>query len=43
LQPAKLDGIDQEVAQLIDRCVADAKAAALPTEADLLTDVYVAY
>jgi pyruvate dehydrogenase E1 component alpha subunit len=31
------------VGTLIDRAVADAKAAPLPTEADLLTDVYVRY
>ena len=43
LEPAKLDEIDQEVAKVIDRCVSDAKAAELPLEADLLTDVYVAY
>ena len=43
LEPAKLDEIDEEVAKAIDRCVSDAKAAALPVEADLLTDVYVAY
>ena len=34
---------DAEVATLIDTAVADAKTAPLPTEADLLTDVYVRY
>jgi len=32
-----------EVATLIDKAVDEAKAAPLPTEADLLTDVYVRY
>lgn len=43
LDCASLDAIDAEVAQLIDGCVSGAKAAPLPVEADLLTDVYVAY
>jgi pyruvate dehydrogenase E1 component alpha subunit len=38
-----LDAVDAEVGALIDRAVAEAKAAPLPTEADLLTDVYVRY
>jgi pyruvate dehydrogenase E1 component alpha subunit len=38
-----LKPIDKEVQQLIDRAVADAKAAPLPTAADLMTDVYVSY
>ncbi len=38
-----LDAIDAEVAALIDRAVAEAKAAPTPTAADLLTDVYVRY
>src|ERR1700746_2839061 len=38
-----LDAVDAEVAALIDRAVGEAKAAPLPTEADLLTDVYVRY
>ncbi|HEY1003698.1 MAG TPA: thiamine pyrophosphate-dependent enzyme, partial [Streptosporangiaceae bacterium] len=38
-----LDEVDAEVGALIDRAVAEAKAAPLPTEADLLTDVYVRY
>jgi len=39
----ELDIIDREVQALIDDSVAKAKAAAKPTEADLLTDVYVSY
>ena len=38
-----LKPIDREVQQLIDRTVAEAKAAPLPTAADLMTDVYVSY
>jgi acetoin:2,6-dichlorophenolindophenol oxidoreductase subunit alpha len=38
-----LDALDAEVATMIDRAVAEAKAAPQPTEADLLTDVYVRY
>ncbi len=38
-----LDAVDAEVGALIDRAVGEAKAAPLPTEADLLTDVYVRY
>ena len=38
-----LDAVDAEVAALIDRAVDEAKAAPLPTRADLLTDVYVRY
>ena len=37
------DAIDAEVGAQIDQAVDDAKAAPLPTEADLLTDVYVRY
>ncbi|MCI0554741.1 MAG: thiamine pyrophosphate-dependent dehydrogenase E1 component subunit alpha [Anaerolineae bacterium] len=40
---AELDMIDKEVAALIDDAVQQAKAAPKPTEADLLTDVYVSY
>ena len=40
---ADLDQVDTDVAALIDAAVADAKAAAKPTEADLLTDVYIKY
>jgi TPP-dependent pyruvate/acetoin dehydrogenase alpha subunit len=39
----ELGAIDAEVLKLIDESVAEAKADALPTEADLLTDVYVNY
>jgi TPP-dependent pyruvate/acetoin dehydrogenase alpha subunit len=39
----ELDNIDREVQALIDDSVVKAKAAAKPTEADLLTDVYVSY
>ena len=38
-----LDAVDAEVGALIDRAVDEAKAAPLPTRADLLTDVYVRY
>jgi acetoin:2,6-dichlorophenolindophenol oxidoreductase subunit alpha len=38
-----LDAIDREVKADIDRCLVDAKSAPMPTEADLLTDVYVRY
>src|SRR5271165_1997703 len=43
LTRADLDAVDGEVATLIDKAVDEAKAAPLPTEADLLTDVYVRY
>lgn len=43
LDAAELDRIDREVAELIDRATAEAKAAPMPSEADLLTDVYVSY
>jgi pyruvate dehydrogenase E1 component alpha subunit len=43
LARADLDAVDAEVGVLIDRAVDEAKAAPLPTEADLLTDVYVRY
>ena len=43
LARADLDAVDAEVAALIDQAVDEAKAAPLPTEADLLTDVYVRY
>jgi acetoin:2,6-dichlorophenolindophenol oxidoreductase subunit alpha len=39
----ELAQIDQEVAQLIDNSVVQAKAASKPEAADLLTDVYVTY
>jgi pyruvate dehydrogenase E1 component alpha subunit len=35
-----LDEIDQAARSRIQQCVAEAKAAPLPTEKDLLTDVY---
>ena len=40
---AELDAIDREVAREIDEAVVFAKAAPLPTAADLTTDVYVNY
>lgn len=40
---AELAAIDAEVAELIQTAVFEAKAAPLPTEADLCTDVYVTY
>ena len=43
LTQADLDAIDAEIGAEIDKAVDDAKAAPLPTEADLLTDVYVRY
>jgi TPP-dependent pyruvate/acetoin dehydrogenase alpha subunit len=39
----ELDAIDREVVAEIQEAVAFAKAAPLPTSADLLTDVYVSY
>jgi pyruvate dehydrogenase E1 component alpha subunit len=43
LTQSDLDAADAEVAAMIDKAVGEAKAAPLPTEADLLTDVYVRY
>ncbi|MGC1286535.1 MAG: thiamine pyrophosphate-dependent dehydrogenase E1 component subunit alpha [Streptosporangiaceae bacterium] len=43
LARADLDAIDAEIGAEIDKAVEDAKGAPLPTEADLLTDVYVRY
>ena len=43
LEAAQLDAIDTESKAAIDRSVVEAKAAALPTAADLLTDVYLSY
>jgi pyruvate dehydrogenase E1 component alpha subunit len=40
---AALDAIDGEVAVLIEQAVEAAKAAPLPAESDLITDVYVSY
>lgn len=38
-----LDAIDREVKSMVDQSLVEAKAAPMPTEADLLTDVYVRY
>ncbi|MGH3461957.1 MAG: thiamine pyrophosphate-dependent dehydrogenase E1 component subunit alpha [Kribbellaceae bacterium] len=43
LTAAQLDQVDAEVAALIDEAVAKAKGGTAPTEADLLTDVYISY
>lgn len=43
LTAAELQAIDHEVLGLIERAVTEARAAPLPTQADLLTDVYVKY
>lgn len=43
LSAADLQAIDHEVLGLIERAVVEAKGAPLPTQADLLTDVYVNY
>ncbi|WP_305128574.1 thiamine pyrophosphate-dependent dehydrogenase E1 component subunit alpha [Streptomyces longispororuber] len=43
LTAAQLDAVDEEVAALIEEAVTEAKAAPLPTAADLDTDVYVTY
>jgi acetoin:2,6-dichlorophenolindophenol oxidoreductase subunit alpha len=43
LARADLDAVDADVATMIDKAVDGAKAAPLPGEADLLTDVYVRY
>jgi pyruvate dehydrogenase E1 component alpha subunit len=43
LTQSDLDSADAEVATMIDKAVDEAKAAPPPTEADLLTDVYVRY
>ena len=40
---AELQAIDHEVLGIIERAVVEAKAAPLPTAADLLTDVYVKF
>lgn len=40
---AELQAIDHDVLGLIERAVSEAKAAPLPTAADLTTDVYVRY
>jgi pyruvate dehydrogenase E1 component alpha subunit len=43
ISAAELQKIDHEVLGLIEQAVTQAKAAPLPTQADLLTDVYVKY
>lgn len=43
LDPEQLDAIEREAKSLVGQCVSDAKSAPPPTEADLLTDVYVSY
>ena len=43
LSQADLEACDTEVLSLIEEAVSSAKSAELPTEADLLTDVYVNY
>jgi len=43
LAESDLDAIDAEVLALIEESVAKARSAAPPTEADMLTDVYVSY
>jgi TPP-dependent pyruvate/acetoin dehydrogenase alpha subunit len=40
---AEFDKMDRQIADLIEEAVDEAKAAPLPTQAELLTDVYVAY
>jgi len=43
LDASELDGVEAEVAALIDRAVATAQAAPVPPESALLTDVYASY
>jgi TPP-dependent pyruvate/acetoin dehydrogenase alpha subunit len=43
LDHGEIDAVDVEVAKLIDEAVAAAETAAMPTEADLATDVYMRY
>ena len=43
LETEELDSIDREVKALIEEAAVEAKGAPPPTEADLLTDVYVSY
>ena len=43
LETDALDAVDGEVASLIDRAVAEARAAAPPDASELLTHVYVSY
>jgi TPP-dependent pyruvate/acetoin dehydrogenase alpha subunit len=43
LEGEQLDAIDDEIKSYIEQVLAEAKAAPPPSEADLLTDVYVSY
>ena len=43
LEGGDLDGIDAEVAALIDRAVTEAREAPRPTAANVLEDVYISY
>ena len=43
LTPSELDAIDGEIKLRIVQAVAEAKAAPMPTDSDLLTDVYNRY
>jgi len=43
LDPEELDAIEKEAATLIAECLTTAKAAEMPTEADLMTDIYLDY
>jgi pyruvate dehydrogenase E1 component alpha subunit len=43
LEGEALDEIDRATRSRIEQCVVQAKTAAQPTEADLLTDVYISY
>lgn len=43
LEDSELDDVDKQVADLIERAVAQSKAAPRPTEADVLQDVYISY
>jgi acetoin:2,6-dichlorophenolindophenol oxidoreductase subunit alpha len=43
LEAAELDQIEKESKGQVAQCLANAKAGALPTKADLLTDVYMNY
>ena len=43
LDNGDLDAVDQEVGALIDRAVAEAKAGARPSPADVIEDVYISY
>ena len=43
LEPERARRVDAEVKSHIDQVTVEAKAAPMPTEKDLLTDVYVSY